>query len=299
MQKITHTYKKVGNLKIELDVYSPDSGSKNTPIIVIIHGGCLMYAHRFGDGPENKSLAHLYQMGATVISIDYRLAPETKLPGIIEDIKDCFSWIHSEGKKIYDYDTNRVIVRGGSAGGYLTMMCGFCLKKIPQGLITYCGYGDISQEWYSQPSPAYNAMDIVSRKDSGIDITDNPETIKEYKERGVDLLYTYYRQNGLWTKEVSGVDPQVTPSFFDQYEPIKNITKNYPPSFFLHGENDPDVPCSKSVDMSEALTKAGVKNQLMIFKGGGHGFAFKNLESPQTIESIEKVKIFVKEIFEK
>ena len=35
-----------------------------------------------------------------VVSIDYRLAPETKLAAILEDVRDAFAWVRAEGPKV-------------------------------------------------------------------------------------------------------------------------------------------------------------------------------------------------------
>jgi acetyl esterase/lipase len=295
MSLATHTYKKVGDLEIEIDVYTPEDGSKETPVLVLLHGGCLMQGDRSGYNPESDRHKHFFQMGATIISVDYRLAPETKLPGIIEDIQDCFRWIHTEGYELYGYDRNRIIVAGHSAGGYLTMMCGFCLDKAPQGLIPYYGYGDVTQAWYSQPDPYYCSKDKVGREETGF-FANNPETTTNYDGRNLGSLYLYYRQNGLWTKEVGGVDPEKNPGFFNQYEPIKNLSRNYPSSLFLHGDNDTDVPYSKSVDMSKALTAIGVQNELITINDGSHGFD-QNIRDEQVIAATEKVKQFINKIF--
>ncbi len=294
MIKKTHTYKKVNNLAIKVDVFSPENGNNNSPVIVLLHGGALMYCDRLcysPDGPDK----HFFQMGATVISVDYRLAPETKLPEIIKDIQDCFKWIHSEGKDIYNYNSEKVIVAGHSAGGYLTMMCGFCLDNNPQGLISYFGYGDITKPWYSEPDPFYSAMDIVKKEDVRLSGYEK-ETTCDYEGRNLGALYLYYRQNGLWTKEVGGVDPQKNPEFFEQYEPIKNISKDYPPTLLLHGDKDTDVPYSKSSDMAKALTETGVENELITIKDGAHGF-HNNVEDEQVIAATKKVKEFIKDIF--
>jgi len=292
----THVYKQVGELGIDLNLYCPEGGSENTPVIVLLHGGCLMRGERRNYRSDDARQKHFFEMGATVISVNYRLAPETKLPQIIEDIKDGFRWIHSTGKEEYGYDTSRVIVAGHSAGGYLTLMCGFCLEKRPQALISYFGYGDVSGAWYSQPDPFYRSLDIIPEENSGID-RKGPETIAGYEGRGIDNLYLYYRQNGLWTKEVGGVDPKINPDFYREYNPIENISSSYPPVLFLHGENDTDVPYSKSVAMSEALTKKGVQNQLITIKEGTHGFD-RNTEDRQVQEATLQVKSFIRDVFQ-
>jgi len=58
------------------------------------------------------------------------------------------------------------------------------------------------------------------------------------------------RQNGLWPKEVAGFDPDKEPRAFDRFCPIRNVTKDYPPTLLLHGDNDTDVPHQQSVDSS-------------------------------------------------
>jgi acetyl esterase/lipase len=295
MKYNTHIYKQVGELGIDLDLYCPEGGSENTPVIVLLHGGCLMLGERLNYKPDDRQ-KHFFQLGATVISVNYRLAPETKLPQIIEDVQDAFRWIHSTGKELYGYDTSRVVVAGHSAGGYLTQMCGFCLENKPQALVSYFGYGDVSGDWYSQPDPFYRAMDELLTEEEFKNYKPGPETTAGYEGRGTDNLYFYYRQNGLWTKEVGGVDPMIDPDFYKPYNPIENISSDYPPVLFLHGEKDTDVPCSQSVEMSATLTKNGVKNELIIIKDGTHGFD-RNVEDPQVQEATARVKNFICDVF--
>ena len=66
--------------------------------------------------------------GYVLVSFDYRLAPEVKLLAIIEDLEDAFRWLHDKGPTLFNADTKRVVVSGGSAGGYLTLTAGFRIK---------------------------------------------------------------------------------------------------------------------------------------------------------------------------
>ena len=43
-------------------------------------------------GIDRTLLSRLVEAGYTVVSIDYRLAPETKLPAILDDVRDAFAW---------------------------------------------------------------------------------------------------------------------------------------------------------------------------------------------------------------
>ena len=84
----TIVYKTVGPTKIEADVYRRN-GTQSRPAIVWIHGGALIMGNRHGVPKDIVELARANNY--VLISLDYRLAPEVKLPAIIEDVKDAFA----------------------------------------------------------------------------------------------------------------------------------------------------------------------------------------------------------------
>ena len=57
-----------------------------------LHGGALIAGNRGMMYDEVADL--LTNNGYSIVSIDYRLAPETKLPFIIEHIEDAWRWLH-------------------------------------------------------------------------------------------------------------------------------------------------------------------------------------------------------------
>ncbi len=83
----TVTYKTVGELNILADVYRPP-GEKPVSVVVWIHGGALINGHR--EGISGRVRNYVKDRGFALVSIDYRLAPETKLPLILEDVQDAF-----------------------------------------------------------------------------------------------------------------------------------------------------------------------------------------------------------------
>ncbi len=136
-----------------------------------------------------------------MIPIDYRLTTETKLPEIIQDVQDAFAWIHKEGPGQLNIDSSKIIVAGGSAGGYLTLMTGFRIKPRPKVLISLSGYGDIVGPWYSRPSAYYLQQPHVSKTEA--DASVGATCVSEGPgSRG--NFYRYCRQNGLWPQEVTG-----------------------------------------------------------------------------------------------
>jgi acetyl esterase/lipase len=225
-----------------------------------------------------------------IVSIGYRLAPETKLPAIIEDVQDAWKWMHAQARR-FGIDAGRIATGGASAGGYLTQMTGFCLQPRPRALISYFGYGDIVGPWYSQPDEFYRRQTLVSKEDAiaavgTAPISDPPQDNQR------DKFYVYCRQNGLWPTLVTGHDPHTEGEWFTPYCPIRNVTANYPPTILIHGTADTDVPYTQSKDMDAMLGKAGVVHKLITVDGAEHCLAGAKLEEVSRIaaRAVEFVK---------
>jgi acetyl esterase/lipase len=207
--------------------------------------------------------------GFAQVSIDYRLAPETKLPGILEDVLDAFAWVRGEGAARFGFDPLRVGVVGHSAGGYLTLMSGVHVQPRPRALVSFFGYGDVAAPWYSRPDPFYCTQPAVEEATArtavgATPLTDGPSSRHAF--------YLYCRQQGIWPREVAGLDPDDDDAAFDPYCPVRRVTADYPPTLLLHGTADTDVPYDQSVQMAAALKARGVAHELITIPGGPHGF---------------------------
>ncbi len=260
-------YKTVGKTNIELDVYRRN-GDQPRPCVVWIHGGALIMGNRHGVPGDIRKLCKAQNY--VLVSLDYRLAPEVKLPAIIEDIQDAFRWLHRDGVTNYHIAPKKILVAGGSAGGYLTLMTGICVEPKPKALLSYYGYGDIDADWYVKPSAHYRQQPLVTKEEAYSVVGGEPITGEEGRDRF--KFYLYLRQNGLWTIEVAGFDPKTETAKIDPYCPVRNVTPQYPPTMLLHGTADTDVDYKEAVDMAAALARAGVKHELISLENGGHGF---------------------------
>lgn len=265
----TYIYRVVRGCSIKYDVYRPKSASP-APVIVWIHGGALIGGSRSWTHPVVREM--LTERGFAQVSIDYRLAPETKLPDIIDDVREAFRSICEALPKQCNLDPTRVGVIGGSAGGYLTLMAGFAVTPRPKALVSLYGYGDIVGPWYSEPDPFYCRQARVSEEEARGVVGGDP--ISETYRGGPDRFrfYLWCRQMGNWPKEIMGVDPKTDDAAFAPYCPERNVTRDYPPTLLLHGTADTDVPYERSVDMAKQLRGAGVNHELITIDGGTHGF---------------------------
>jgi len=266
----TYTYKKVGNLSIKADVYRSDN-NKQQPVLVWIHGGALINGHRAG--VSGRVLRHALSNGYTLCSIDYRLAPETQLPAIIEDLEDAMTWVAKRGPALFNAKPGKIAVSGGSAGGYMTLTSGFRAKPRPTVLLSLWGYGDLVGDWYSKPSPHKRHAIDISRDDAYKQVSGEP--ISDSRERNGDggKFYRYCRKYGIWPEAVSGWRPHKEPKKFYPYMAVKNVTKDYPPTTMIHGTKDTDVPYEQSAMMAAEFKKHGIAHQLHSIDGGEHGLS--------------------------
>jgi acetyl esterase/lipase len=263
----TIVYKTVQGCDIKLDVYRTGEGASR-PGLMWIHGGALINGSRKQVG--TPILPALVDKGYAVVSIDYRLAPESKLPAIIEDVRDAWRWIRTEGNRRFGIDPARLSVSGGSAGGYLTLMCGFCLESRPRSLVSYYGYGDIDGPWYAAPDEFYRRQPLVTKEEMLRGIAKSVVS-EPPPERRQGNVYLYCRQQGIWPIEVTGHDPRKEPHWFDQYCPVRNVSKTYPPTLLIHGTADTDVPYAESKAMAARLAEVGVEHEFITVPGAGHG----------------------------
>jgi acetyl esterase/lipase len=270
-EKQTVVYKKVGILEIKADVY-PYGDTKVRPAVVSLHGGALIMGHRENLSSALKSFA--LTNGYVLVSFDYRLAPETKLPAIIEDIEDAFRWLRREGPKRFHLDPERIAVTGGSAGGYLTLATGYRVQPRPRVLLAFFGYGDLIGDWYATPSPHPRHNQRKISADEAWQQVNGP-AVADARERKGDggIFYNFCRQSGLWPKAVSGWDPRKESEKFFPFMPVKNVTREYPPTALIHGTADTDVPIEQSRMMAEEFRKHGVPVQLHQIAGAEHGLS--------------------------
>ncbi|MEK9676715.1 MAG: alpha/beta hydrolase, partial [Chloroflexota bacterium] len=87
------------------------------PLVMLFHGGGWLIGDLDHEDPSSRRICN--QVDAVVVSVDYRLAPETRFPGAPEDCYAATVWVVEHADEL-GVDASGVAVTGTSAGGNLT-----------------------------------------------------------------------------------------------------------------------------------------------------------------------------------
>ena len=288
----TFSYKRIGPHEIRADVYRPDAGSR-APVVLWLHGGGLIFGSRRELGTLwLDNLRRYLALGFVVVAADYRLAPETKLDAIVEDVRDAYRWVRDVGPELFGIDAERIALVGHSAGGYLALTAASMFHPRPAGLVSFYGYADVTRAWYTQPSSHYAREPAVSRE-AAVAAVGHAPISEPPAENTRSLFYLYCRQRGLWPTEVAGHDPGREAEWFERFCPIRNVDRDYPPTLLLHGDHDTDVPCDESTRLAEALASRKVPHDLVVISNGQHAFDLLQRDDPTVMAAMDRAAVFL------
>ncbi|MGD8277875.1 MAG: alpha/beta hydrolase [Gemmatimonadota bacterium] len=229
------TYMRASGYDATMDVYASRSATR-APTLVYFHGGGWVGGTK--EGALLQVMPYL-AMGWTVANVEYRMARNALAPAAVEDVRCALRWVlgHAEN---YNVDTTRVVLSGHSAGGHLSLIAG--MLPVSAGLDRECvGTSEIRVaavvNWYG-------ITDVV-------DLLDGPN-MKGYAVQ--------------WLGSMTDRDDVAR-----RVSPMTYVRPDLPPIITIHGDADPTVPYEHAVRLHEALTKAGVPNELVTIPGGRHG----------------------------
>jgi len=277
-------YKTVKGHEIKANIFLPKSDDIH-PVVIFFHGG-FFFGNR-DQGLISRLKVKLIENGYAVVSADYRLAPETKLKGILEDVCDINIWLRKNGLQKFNIDTNKIAVAGCSAGGYMALTTGFNFKNAPNAIIAISAptgfstlvapMGDLSV--LDQPGP----YDIVS---------DSIISYGDYDSRMT--LWRFLAKNGLVPYELFGFDPSTEPDKLNEFTLSNNIKAEYPQTLLIHARNDHLVDLQQVNEFNKFLIEKQIKSELYLVENG-HSNDLIN----QNPEVIDKIVDFLNTIFKR
>jgi acetyl esterase len=226
-----------GNIPVRLYQMVAD---KPLPLMLYFHGGGWVIGNI--DTADNIARFICKRAGCHVLSIDYRLAPESPFPAAVEDSYAVFEWAHEHYAEL-GADPARILAGGDSAGGNLTAV--------------------LAQMAARKGSPALAGQVLFYAAVDGAHL-DTPS----YKEFGGQAL-------GLPKVDIEWFLDQYSPNIGNRQDPhlsplLQKDLRGLPHALVITAEFD--VLRDEAETYAERLKLAGVPVTLMRCNGMNHGF---------------------------
>jgi acetyl esterase/lipase len=268
-----------GTMDLHVDVYQVPS-SKPTPVVVQFHGGGWIR----GDRPSSyRSFSAFMAAGMSVVTVEYRNAKDAPAPAAVQDVRCAMAWIKKNAAK-YNFDPNKVVTYGGSAGGHLALMAAYAPASFnPPGCtdqpkvvaaldfygptnlaegLTQRGSSDFTHQWLGtqlplprESAPAGETPEAAPAASSA-NVGANPDGMPAQPRR----VLVRWPEPDAKTLELAKA-----------MSPMTYIRPGLPPTFIVNGDSDPTVDPTQSAQLKKALGAAGVPNGQDLVIGGKHG----------------------------
>ena len=256
----------------KLDIFTPDDIGP-FPIVISIHGGGFK-KHDKRDECMILDMLPLIKKGYAVIGINYRLSSEASFPQPVKDIKQAIRFIKDNAKS-YNLNKDKIVVWGGSAGGYFTLM---------SALITNEKYFD---DYYSSSTSSQIQGCVV-----WFPPTDFSKMDEQLKENNLLFDDKNHSLDDSPESLFLGVPLTSNSPLIALSNPMYYLQGNLCPMLIQHGRVDKVVPFQQSLEFYEnARVLQGNKIEYDIFDDLDHDDIGFRKE-----ENIKKIYQFIDEI---
>ncbi|KAF4437913.1 hypothetical protein F53441_12919 [Fusarium austroafricanum] len=289
---IEETFKTVGTHNVKTAILLPKNLKPGAhPIIYHLHGGFLVMGHGlfapfFPRWIDQLALQH----SAIIISADYRLIPSANgLEDVLEDVEDGWQWtkanlpvILEEKAPGHSLDFSRVLLAGGSAGGYCATQLALSHPDEFQSLGINYPLLDIKDRLYVQGArpdePTVLRMpleEIPSMEDTLAWI----EKTRKEPESRAGFERTPFAvaacQRGIFASHVLD-NKSLNNLEFNPTERIQTGAKLPKNMWIMHGDDDSTVPIRGSQNFVDLVAKNSPETTVRfdVVPGEDHGFDF-------------------------
>ena len=228
--------------QIPLSIFAPAGGdpSSAAPCVYWMHGGGMVMGNRFAQ--LDIPLEWLDQFGAVVVTVDYRLAPESTGTTLVDDCYQGLRWIAANADEL-GIDPSRIIVAGASAGGGLT--AGITLMARDRG------------------TPAIAAQVLICPM---LDHRNNTTSSRQYS--GEPGVWTHEMNEFGWRSVLGDHTEENVPSYVSPA--LADDLSGLPTTYIDAGTAE--VFRDEDVDYATRIWADGGQAELHIWAGGFHGF---------------------------
>lgn len=104
-----------------LDVYTPQAGAHDAPLIVMVHGGGWKRGDKTMQAVVANKAARWVPRGFVFVSVDYRMLPDADVPTQAADVARALGYVQAHAAQ-WGGDGRLVILMGHSAGAHLASL---------------------------------------------------------------------------------------------------------------------------------------------------------------------------------
>lgn len=245
---------------LRADLWAPPADVMPSGVgIINLHPSAWHYLKKDLLHGTRTLFSHWVQQGHVVLDLDYTLAPEAAIPDMLAEVKKAVRWLKTEGRA-YGVQPEKVVVMGGSAGGYLAQ------------LTAYTGVDSAEDTAVAGVISFYGVSDLAALQ-THLDAFPPIPDVFAPPLRWLGLLpnHGHIVNTGVMIPSFLGCQPQET-TVYRQYSPIHHVGPHCPPTLLLHGRHDFGAPITQSRNLFLALRRAGVPVQLVEFPFVDHMF---------------------------
>ncbi|WP_033294005.1 alpha/beta hydrolase [Amycolatopsis jejuensis] len=229
-----------GAPEVPVRLYVPSAADSPLPALVYIHGGGFFMGSRdMDDGHASRIAA---EVGAVVVSVEYRLAPEHPFPAGLEDCYAALAWVAKSASEL-GIDPDRLAVGGESAGGGLAAACALLARDRggPALCFQYLEYPEIDDRLATASMLAYEDTPL-------------------WNKPAAEISWDYYL--GAGKRGTADVSPYAAPA---RAEDLSGL----PPAFVSACQFDPLR--DEDIAYAQRLAQANVPTELVLYPGTVHG----------------------------
>ena len=245
-------------------VYRRRDSPPNQPLVINFHGGGFVFGNLTAADWLCGNVAA--RAAVTVVSVEYRLAPEHPAPIPFLDSWAATRWLVQHAQ-LLDVDPERVSVMGESAGGNLAALITLAARDLAGA--------DPHWPGLRRQILLYPATDLTLSSPSVGEDEDAPML----RRRTLDWYGRRYLPQGLETS-LAYDDPQVSPLYASDHAGL-------PPALIFAAGQDPLR--DDALRYAEVLERARVPTRLVLYPEAIHGFASIPLFEAAAREALDQI----------
>ncbi len=225
-----------------LDLYIPKNAEGDLGLVLFIHGGWWISQEKDGYLGKIQKFANTERIATAAINYRY-LSEETDMQDLLDDIELSLAKIKEKGQE-HSININKVMLRGYSAGGHLSLLYAYTRKDTspiePVCVFSEAGVADLCDE---------NTYELNDKN-----------FVTQLYSYAIGESFTYENRHTVIEK-------------LQKISPVHCVGANTVPTVISHGAKDNVIPFTSAVNLDEKLSEYGIEHEFNVYPNSDHGLS--------------------------